>query len=318
MFKHRKRQYLLLLFILLLGLIFAGCQAEENEIDVDMQEDPEQQDSYVQAEGIFIGQIDSQSVEIEESGSLKVFGLDTEVDVSDIKKGSKVTYTYVNKEERPIIQSIEGIDAPEPEIIQGEGRYAGRIGSRSVEIEMAGEHKVFSLDDPVLIDEVIEGSIITFSYRESADRPVLLTVEVLEEPAEAENDETLEIEDKGIYIGQIDSQSVEIARSRAFALGDITNIEGIADGSMVAFSYTETVERPTLNYLDAVDSLPEGEILAGILVGQIDSHSVEIEYEQAFIIGEGVNIEEIESGSEIRFTYKEGPARPVLTSVLEP
>ncbi len=318
MLKHCNNQYLLLLFILLLGLIVAGCQAEENEIDFDMQEETEQQDSYVQAEGIFIGQIDSQSVEIEEAGSLKAFGIAAEIDVSDIKKGSKVSYTYESKEERPIIQSIEVIDAPELEIIHGEGRYAGRIDRRSVEIEMAGEHKAFSLDDPVLVDEVIEGSIITFSYRESENRPILLTVEVLEEPAEEENNEALGIEDKGIYIGQIDSQSIEIARSRAFALGDITNIEGINDGSMIAFSYTETAERPTLNYLEAVDSLPEGEILAGILVGQIDSHSVEIEYEQAFIIGEGVNIEEIESGSEICFTYEEGPARPVLTAVLEP
>lgn len=307
----------MLFFMIILGFMFAGCQAEENEIDAVTQEEPEPQDSYFRAEGIYIGQIDSLSVEIEEAGEVKTFGLEPEVDVSEIKKGSKVSYSYESKEVRPTIQSIEVIDAPEPEILQGEGRYVGRIDRRSVEIEIAGEYKAFSLDAPVLIDGLIEGSSIAFSYRDDEHRPVLLTLEVLEEPTEVENDEVLEIETEGIYIGQIDSQSVEIARNRAFALGEVVNIESIADGSMIAFSYTETAERPTLNYLDTVESLPEGEYLVGTLVGQIDSHSVEIEYEQVFIIGEGVNIEAIESGSEIRFTYKEGPARPVLISIEE-
>ncbi len=318
MFKYRKKECIMLFFVIIMGLLFAGCQAEENEIDTDLNEEVEEQPSYFKAEGIFVGQIDSNSVEIEEAGNIETFGLESEVDVSEIKKGSKVSYTYESKEERPIIKTIEVINGEEPEIIQGEGRYTGRIDRRSVEIEIAGEYMAFTVNDPMLIDELIEGSLIAFSYKDNERRPVLLSVEVLELPVEDENGEPLEIEAEGIYIGQIDSQSVEIARNRAFALGDIVNIEDIADGSLVAFSYTETAERPILEYLDAVETMPEGEVLAGTLVGQIDSHSVEIEYEQAFIIGEGVSVDEIESGSVIHFIYKEGPARPVLISIFEP
>ena len=103
--------------------------------------------------------------------------------------------------------------------------------------------------------------------------------------------------------------------NRAFVLNQGISVEGIADGSLVAFRFRESGLRPVIESIKAVDQPLEGEYMHGTLVGQIDSHSIEIEYFQAFALGRGVSVEGIADGSEVVFTYNEGETRSVLTSI---
>lgn len=310
----KKALFISLLFMVLL-IVFsgAGCRPGDDEVDTGVREEEE---ALIMSEGIYVGQIDSRSVEIKEDGQAKAFGLAEEVDVSEITSGSKVSFTYEDGAERPLLRSIEVVEpAAEDVVLRGEGTYTGRIDSRSVEIEVNGEYRAFALSRETVVEDLRDGSKISFTYRESEQRPILLTVQVLEEPEHKEGDEILEIEAEGILGGQIDSQSIEVFRTRAFALGEGVDVDDIADGSRVAFSYSETGERPILDYIEAVDSQPEGEVVSGILVGQIDSHSVEIEYDQAFTLGASVSVEGIADGSAIVFTYRTEPGRPVIISI---
>ncbi len=301
-----------LLLVLIALLVAGGCQRGDEDLDTEGHEG---QEISIQDQGIYAGQIDSQSVEIEVDGSPRVFGLAEGLDVSGIESGSTVSFTYEERDERPVLHSIEILGAPAEEALQGEGLYVGRIDSRSVEIVVEGEHRAFAIDRDAVVENLMDGSRIAFTYKEGEHRPVLLSVEVIEQPDHEEYDVNQEIDGEGIFIGQIDSQSIEVLRNRAFGIGEAVEVKDIADGAAVAFTYIETGERPIIDSIEAVESPPEGAVVPGTLVGQIDSHSVEIEYEQAFTLGEGVNVEGIESGAEIVFTYREGPARPVIISI---
>ncbi len=302
----------LLITILLAGFTAAGCRPEADDIETGMEDE---QEISIQAEGKYVGQIDIQSVEIDVEGNTKAFGLAEGMDVSDIKGGARVSVTYLEQEGRPLLKAIEVIEEPVEEVFQDEGIYVGRIDSRSVEIEVDGEFMVLAIEWEAEVEGLIDGSIIAFTYREGEHRPVLLSAEIIEEPDHEEADKNEIIEGEGVFIGQIDSQSLELSRSRAFALAEGVSVDDIADGAKIAFTYTEGTDRPVLDYIEEVESPPEGAVMPGRFVGQIDSHSVEIEYEQAFSLGEGVGIESIEEGSKVVFKYQEGPARPVLISI---
>ncbi len=301
-----------IIIFLLLGFLVVGCRPDPEDLDTGVEED---QEVFIQAEGVYVGQIDSHTVEIEVEDQAKAFGLAEGLDVSGIAEGSKVAINYENRAERPVLQSIEVVYEPAEELFQAEGFYVGRIDSRSVEIEVEGDHRVFVVARENVVEDLLDGSRIAFTYREDDPRPVLIDVEVIEEPDVAEANDKQQIEGEGVFVGQIDSQSIEVVRNRAFGFAEGVDVEVITEGAKVAFTYIETGDRPIIEYLEAVDSPPEGEIMTGIFVGQIDSHSVEIEYEQAFTLGEGLNVEGIDAGSDLFFIYREGPSRPVIQSI---
>lgn len=303
MLKKMARLSAIVLFSLVIVLLFAGCGPAETESEEQL---------ILDGEGVLIGQIDSRSVEIEVDGRPTAFGLGEGVSVSGITDGLTVTFTYIegSENERPVLLSIKAVDM-EDQILWGEGIYTGQIDSQSVEIEVDGQPSAFALAEGVAVDDIIDGSRVIFTYRESDFRPLLLSIEMLEEPV----GENGMLEGEGVFVGQIDSQSVEIMINRAFSLGEGVSVEEIDDGSMVAFTYAESEYRPILESIEAVDEPIEGEVMHGTFIGQIDGQSVEIQYYEAFVIGEGVNIDEIASGAKITFTYKVDRYRPVLTSV---
>lgn len=301
-----------LFLVLVVLLITGGCRSGDEDFDTEVKDE---QEISIQGQGIYVGQIDSQSVEIEIEGDPGAFGLAEGLNVSEIESGSRVSFTYEEQEERPVLKSIEVLDEPAEEVFQGTGLYVGRIDSRSVEIKSEGEYRAFAIDREATIEGLIDGSTIAFSYTKGEHRPVLLAVEVIEEPDHDDFNDNQEIDGEGIFVGQIDSQSIEVVRNRAFSIGEGVDLKEIPDGVKVAFTYTETGDRPIIDSIEAVDSPPEGVVTLGIFIGQIDSHSLEIEYEQAFTLGEGINVEGIESGAVISFTYREGPARPVIISL---
>ena len=61
----------------------------------------------IEAFGIFIGQIDSHSVEIDIEGETQVFTLDSGLKVDAFESGTEVFITYSQKELRQYLLSIE-------------------------------------------------------------------------------------------------------------------------------------------------------------------------------------------------------------------
>jgi hypothetical protein len=300
----KKMGVLLLVLLLLVTAAIVGCQPDRNDSSAG---------TVIEGEGILVGQIDSQSVEIEINGQLKAFSLGEGVSAAGISDGARVVFSYTETEERPLLLTLTAAVVEEAgSIINGEGIYTGQIDSHSVEIEVDGQARAFAIGEGVLVENIDGGSRIVFTYREEEYRPLLLSIEVVEAPV---GDGEAEIVGEGIYVGQIDAQSVEIEINRAFVYGGEVSVDGIADGSLVAFTFIESGARAVLDSIEAVDEPVEGNVMHGTFIGQIDGQSVEISYFQAFALGEGVSVEGINDGSAVFFTYRAEQQRPVLISL---
>ncbi|MBW6463514.1 MAG: hypothetical protein K0B84_04945 [Firmicutes bacterium] len=301
MIKRTKEHFRLMVIIITAVIFLAGCGSTATDSD---------QQVVLEGVGILTGQIDSQSVEIEINGQYRAFALGEGVSIEGIADGSTIAFTYIEEEARPVLLSIEILESA-AESLTGEGIFSGQIDSNSVEIEVDGEPKAFAVAPEVSLANLESGSRIEFTYREEEFRPLLISIDSVEQPV---GDTAAFLVGEGVFVGQIDPQSVEIKINRAFMLADDINVEGIDDGSLVAFSFLESGQRAVIESIRAVEEPVEGEVMHGILVGQIDSQSVEIEYYQAFAIGEA-DLDGLTDGSDVTFTYKPGEYRPVLLSI---
>ena len=300
----KKMGVLLLVMLLLATTAIAGCRPDRNDNTAG---------AVIEGEGIMVGQIDSQAVEIEINGQLKAFSLGAGVSAAGISDGAKVVFSYIETEERPVLLSLTAAVVEEVgTTLRGEGIYTGQIDSHSVEIEVDGEARAFAIGEGVVVENIDGGSRITFTYREEEYRPLLLSIEVIEGPV---GDGEAEITGEGIYVGQIDNQSVEIEINRAFVYGGEVSVDGIADGSLVAFTFVESGARAVLDSIEAVDEPVEGDVMHGTFIGQIDGQSVEISYFQAFALGEGVSVDGLDDGSAVFYTYRAEKPRSVLISL---
>ncbi len=300
-------RFLLTLLVLALMLFGSGCRPDDLEAEVH-EEQVVHED-----EAILVGQTDSQSVEIEVAGQTINFALGEGLVVSGISDGSAVLISYVEQEGRFVLRSIEPVGDQE-EVIRAEGVYVGQIDNHSVEIQLNGHPAAFALSEDVKVDNIADGSRVEITYSDEGQRLLLLSVTVVEEPVSG--DEGI-LTGEGTYVGQIDSRSVEIDINRAFMLGEGVSMDDIEDGSTVAFTITETGQRAVIESIEAVDEPKEGEVLHGTLVGIIDAQSVEIRYFQAFALGEDLNADHLVDGSEVVFTYRDDPDRPVLKTIAE-
>lgn len=304
MIKKTRVLLLFLVAVIMVPALIFGCSSSETESE---------QQAVLSGEGVWVGLIDSHSAEIEVDGEPRAFALSEDLDVETLSEGTKVAFTYVEEENRPLILTI---DAVEQEIatLTAEGIYNGQIDSHSVEIEMGGETRAFSIGEDLTLDGLESGAMIKFTYHEEEYRPRLISIDSIELPAGG--DEGVLV-GEGILVGLIDAQSVEIQINRAFVFADdigADDISAIDDGSLVVFSFMESGQRAVIESIRAVDEPVEGNALHGTFVGWIDSQSVEIEYFQALAIGEA-DLEGIADGSNIVFTYKLGEYRPELISV---
>ena len=198
----------------------------------------------IEGSGIFIGQIDSHSVEIEFEGKTQVFALDRGVNVDDLASGTEVLITFRQDGQRQLLLSIEPVAGPVGDgndLLVGEGLLIGMIDAQSVEIM---RNRAFTLDQGISVEEIADGSLVAFTYRESGLRAVIESIKAVDQPLEGELVH-------GTLVGQIDGQSIEIEYFQAFALGSGISVEGIADGAEVVFTYDEGDYRPVLTSIRA-------------------------------------------------------------------
>ncbi len=290
------------LLVLLLALsLQTGCQTAETDTE---------QQTILEDKGILVGIVDSQAIEIEINGTGRVFALAENVNVNHIADGSAIVFTYVEEENRPLILTIEALESF-PEVLTAKGTYNGQIDSHSVEIEINGEPIAFTIGENISLEGLSEGDKIEFTYIEELNRPQLLTIDYIESPEEESPDLLI---GEGIYIGQIDAQSVELKLNRAFALAEDINIDNFEDGVLVAFTFVESGQRAIIESIKVVDQPIEGDVMHGTLIGRIDSQSVEIEYYQAFAIG-NASLADISDGDYVVFTYHPEEHRPVLITI---
>lgn len=293
----------------LIAFFCFGCHS--SEVVPDLEEK-----MILQAEGVFNGLIDSQSVEIEINSKLLSFRLSEGLKVETIPDGAKVAITYRessagNSDNRPLLLSIILVEE-EPEIFEAEGNYIGMIDNNSVEIEIEEEIKVFRLADEVVVDELETGLKVKFCYQTKQEGNFLLSIEPLKSPAAEEGTVLV---GEGQLVGLIDAQSVEIKINRAFMLDPGVSIDELEEGDLVAFTFRESGLQAIIESINAVDQPQEGDLMHGSFMGSIDGQSIEIEYFQAFALGEDVSLDEIKDGEDIVFTYCEGEYRPLIVSV---
>jgi Cu/Ag efflux protein CusF len=295
---------LLLAVAVVAPVIISGCSSSETETE---------QQVVLNGEGVWVGLIDSHSAEIEVGGVPGAFALSEDIDAEALSEGTKVVFTYVEEETRPLILTIDAVEQVIP-TLTAEGIYNGQIDSHSVEIEVGGETKAFAIGEDLSLEGLESGAVIEFTYREEEHRPIILSIDSIELPAGGDEGELV---GEGILVGLIDAQSVEIQINRAFILADdisVDDIDNIEDGSLVAFSFMESGQRAVIESIRAVDEPVEGNFTHGTFIGWIDSQSIEIEYFQAFAIGEA-DLQDIADGSSIVFTYILKEYRPELISV---
>jgi Cu/Ag efflux protein CusF len=304
MIKKTRVLLLLLAVVVMVSALILGCSSSETESE---------QQVVLNGEGVWVGLIDSHSAEIEVGGMPRAFALSEDVDAEELSEGTVVVFTYVEEDNRPLILTIDVVEQVTVALTT-EGIYNGQIDSHSVEIEVDGEPKAFSIGEDLSLESLESGATIRFTYREEEQRLIIISIDNIELPSGGDEGALV---GEGVLVGLIDAQSVEIKINRAFALADdikADDVSAIEDGSLVAFSFLESGQRAVIESIRAVDEPVEGDVVHGTFIGWIDSQSVEIEYFQAFAVGEA-DLEGISDGSNVVFTYILKEYRPELISV---
>jgi hypothetical protein len=290
--------------IIVLVVLLCGCQPTDTAIE---------QQPVSEERGVLTGSESSGTVAIEVNGITRSFSLDDSVEMSDINAGDEVVFTYIEAETGLLILTIEKI-TKEPELLTGRGIYNGQIDSHSVEVEIDGQPVAFSINGSFDPDLIESGSMIEFTYTDDEQRPFIISVDHIEQPDDGENGFLV---GEGIYIGQIDPQSVEIQINHAFQLAEDINVDSIEDGALIAFTYIESGQRLIVESIQEVEQPIEGDYIHGTLIGRIDAHSIEVEYFQAFSVGEA-DLDNVDDGDRVVFTYRSGEYRPELISITLP
>jgi hypothetical protein len=203
-------------------------------------------------------------------------------------------------------------------------------GGYSIEItSIEGTEESIVVNGKVNVPEKDEMVITAITYPnvlvriESDSRPVSLG-DFDNKRAQLDNNQKDVKEGKGIYVGQIDNNSIEIeveGKPTAFRLSENVSVKiqesEPQTGVEVEFLYEEN-EHGQLVITELLWTKAEKE---GTYVGQIDNNSVEIEINgkaTAYRLSEEVkaSIEDLNSGAKVKFTYfKNKNGQLVITSI---
>lgn len=189
--------------------------------------------------GIYTGQIDNHSVEIEVDGQARAFEIGENVNVDKLVSGSRVLFTYREADQRFILMTLKVIKEPvgdDNEELSGEGVLEGQIDAHSVEISIK---RSFLLSDAVSAEGIEIGSLVAFGFTEDGRKATIYSLEAVDEPLEGRIMH-------GILTGRSDDRTIEIQYHQAFGLDEGVSIEGIGDGDEVIYTYYQAEHRPVL------------------------------------------------------------------------
>lgn len=250
----------MLLLLLLMSIVIVACgtndveqanddQTEENndledveESEEDVVEDEEESEPELKTDtGIYNGQADPHTIEIETSEGPKAFQLSDEArkQVEQLTEGAEVTYTYYQEGEQLIIQSIEASttsgDVNTDEKITATGIYNGQADPHTIEIETDEGPVAFQLTLNAREDvtHLTEGEQVTFTYYQEGEQRVIETIQ----PSER-----VKMTETGIYVGQADPHTIEIETANGPQAFQLTmearkDVEKLRDGREVTYTY---------------------------------------------------------------------------------
>jgi len=157
-------------------------------------------------------------------------------------------------------------DNNEKVVLEKEGTYVGLIDSNSIEIVVDGEPKAFRLTEEIrdyfnsssssFKDFKKDDSIKLYYYEDMTTEQLFLTnLNKIDNSDDSEG-----IKESGIYVGQIDNNSVEIeidGEARAFWLSEeskeLLEKSNISDGDKVTFIYKENENNQfIINFIEKV------------------------------------------------------------------
>lgn len=134
--------------------------------------------------GIYIGQADAHTVEIETNEGPKAFRItDRSADIiKQLNPDDKVKFEYyVNEDKQNILQAIEKMD--ESNNFEETGIYNGQQDSHTIEIETNDGPTAFQLSDNAKkqIASLQIGKKVTFTYRADGPQFIIESIEQMEE-----------------------------------------------------------------------------------------------------------------------------------------
>lgn len=173
----------------------------------------------VKEEGAFVGQIDSNSIEVNtESETLALqVGNVTDVDWDSIDKNAHVRIEYYkNREGQAILQAIQVSEmkkeeAVQKEIVKEEAAYVGQIDSNSIEVNTESKTLALQIGEVTDVDwkNIKKNAAVVVEYYKNENDQHVLTNITIKEEAKSETKKNV-VREEAAYVGQVDSNSIEV------------------------------------------------------------------------------------------------------------
>lgn len=213
----------------------------------DSQESSKEKDDQVEkikATGIYNGQADPHTIEVETEDGPKAYQLTLEArdDIEALIEGKEVTYVYSDDGLQLLIESISLSDEGDADLerLTASGIYNGQADPHTIEVETEEGPRAYQLtlearDD---IEDLIEGKEVTYIYYDNGLQLVIESIELSQEDKETSK----KITEVGMYNGQADPHTIEIETKdgpRAFQLTVEArdDVAALIEGREVSYIY---------------------------------------------------------------------------------
>jgi len=173
------KKILVMLSILLIVIAFvSGCFEDKKDIEPQNGNKADSEDQVDKSEnermsetGIYIGQIDNNSVEIEVNDKPISFILtdETKEAIEKVDENEKIKFVYFqNQDKQFVLVSITKTDSSEEVSKTDIGIYVGQIDNFSIEVQVDDTPKAFiSYDMDKLLKGIMEGDKVEVQYTEN-------------------------------------------------------------------------------------------------------------------------------------------------------
>ncbi len=125
----------------------------------------------IEAQGVFIGQIDNNFIEVEVEDEPKSFMIseDTKEIVDTLRQDAMIDFMYyINENKQHVITEIFTEENDGDTILKAKGTYEGRIDNFSIEIMVDGEPRAFmNYEMDKILKDIKEGDEVAVEYTEN-------------------------------------------------------------------------------------------------------------------------------------------------------